>query len=179
METGNEKNCPLPVPVHIPADGESGCFWEDRKDRHHCGIDLYAEKGTPVFAIEEGEVVEIEIMTSPSMIEYWNKTYHIILRGNSGIYYKYGEMDMTIPEKGSRVKKYDRIGEVGQVLNPEMIDTTSPRYIQALKEKNPAMLHLEIWEEYPVTDHKLYMGGNWFGSKKPPGLLDPLHYLHK
>ncbi|ATU08499.1 M23 family metallopeptidase [Methanohalophilus portucalensis] len=179
MEKRDEKNWPLPVSVHIPDDGDAGCFWEDREDRHHCGIDLYAEKGTPIFAIEEGEVVEIGIMTSPSMIGYWNKTYHLIVRGNSGIYYKYGEMGMTIPEKGSRVKKYDRIGEVGQVLNTEMIDNTSPKYIQALKEKNPAMLHLEIWGKYPVTDHKLYLGGNWFGSKKPPGLLDPLHYLHK
>ncbi|MFW5987394.1 MAG: M23 family metallopeptidase [Methanohalophilus sp.] len=179
METGNEKIWPLPVPVHVPADGEAGCFWEDRKDRHHCGIDLYAKKGTPVFAIEGGEIVEIGIMTSPSMLEYWNKTYHLIIRGNSGIYYKYGEMSTTIPEKGTQIKKHDHIGEVGQVLNPAMINSTSPPYIQTLKERNPAMLHLEMWEEYPVTDHKLYLGGNWFGSKKPPGLLNPLYYLHE
>jgi murein DD-endopeptidase MepM/ murein hydrolase activator NlpD len=41
----------------IPKQGSAGSFWEDRKDRHHCGIDIYAPKGSEVVSIEEGVVI--------------------------------------------------------------------------------------------------------------------------
>ena len=44
---------------NIPTNGFSGSFWEDRDDRRHCGIDIYAPKGSGVIAIEYGKVIDI------------------------------------------------------------------------------------------------------------------------
>lgn len=156
---------------------ESGSFWEDRKDRHHCGIDLYAPGGEPVLAIEEGEVIDVGIMTSPEMISYWNKTYYIIIRNLSGLFCKYGELGSSNVKTGDTVEAGQVIGNVGTVLNNEKIDGNAPEYIQKLKDNNPSMLHFELWEDEPVVEDENYLGGNWFRDERPKKLLDPTEYL--
>ena len=161
----------------IQENEESGSFWEDRKDRHHCGIDLYAPEGEPVIAIEEGKVIDVGIMTSPEMIPYWNVTNYVIIRNQSGLFCKYGELGFSNVKEGDSVVSGQIIGHVGTVLNSEKIDENAPEYIQKLKDKNPSMLHFELWEAEPVVEDHDYLGGNWFGDDRPKKLLDPTEYL--
>lgn len=55
-----------PVPdsysKNIPLHGSSGSFWENRGDRYHCGVDIYAPPGSKVIAIECGEVIDLGVV---------------------------------------------------------------------------------------------------------------------
>ena len=162
---------------NIPEQGSAGSFWEDRRDRHHCGVDIYAKKGSEVVSIEDGIVVAVGISTSDEILPYWNKTFYIVIKNNSGFYCKYAELDDVIVKKGSLIKSGQLIGHVGLVLNSDKINEKSPEYIQKLKNKNPSMLHFELYSEKPIITHKNYLGGNWFNFNKPDNLLDPTAYL--
>lgn len=162
---------------NIPEKPSPGSFWEDRTDRFHCGIDLYSPEGSEVFAMEEGVVEAVGIATTPKKIPYWNKTYYIIIRNNSGMFCKYSELGIALPREGDKVQEGQSIGKVGLVLNSQKINETSPPYIQKLKDKNPSMLHLELYSKDPIVSHKDYLGGNWFGPKKPDNLINPTEYL--
>lgn len=63
------------------------------------------------------------------------------------------------------------------VLNCAKIDECALSYILKLKNKNPSMLHFELWKDKPVTSHRKYPGGNWFSEEKPENLIDPAEYL--
>lgn len=162
---------------NIPEKPSPDSFWEDREDRYHCGIDLYAPEGSDVVAIEEGIVVDIGIATTPKKISYWNKTYYIIVKNISGTFCKYAELCVITPKKGDNIKAGQLIGKIGLVLNSQKINKASPKYIQKLKNKNPSMLHLELYLNDPITSHDNYLGGNWFGHKKPNNLVDPTTYM--
>lgn len=41
------------------------------------------------------------------------------------------------------------------------------------------MLHFELWKNQPITTHRNYLGGNWFGEEKPGNLMDPTGYLEQ
>ena len=164
-------------PVKIPQKREAGSFWEDRGDRFHCGIDLYAPENTEVHSIEEGIVTETGLMTSPEILPYWNPTYYVIIKNNSEIFCKYGELAECTVQKGEQIGSGQLIGYVGMVLNCAKIDESSPPYIRKLKNKNPSMLHFELWENKPITSHRNYLGGNWFSEEKPENLIDPTEYL--
>ena len=161
----------------VPAKGSAGSFWEDRGNRFHCGVDIYAAKGSDVVSIEDGMVVGIGIATSPDIIPYWNTTYYIVIKNDSGLFCKYAEIEDVLVKKGETVRSGQLIGHVGQVLNSAKIDETSPLYIQELKDKNQSMLHLELYKEKTLESHGNYLGGNWFKSRKPEALLDPSDYL--
>ena len=69
------------------------------------------------------------------------------------------------------------IGYVGTVLNLEKITNNSPKYIQEIKKNgSPSMLHLEVYRSKPSA-RKKYLGGNWFGTKKPDNLINPAFHL--
>lgn len=161
----------------IPQKGEAGSFWEDRGNRYHCGIDLYAPENTEVLSIEEGIVSETGLMTSPETLPYWNPTYYVIIKNISGTFCKYGELAECTVKKGNQVGSGQLIGYVGMVLNCEKIDESSPFYIRKLKNKNSSMLHFELWKDKPITSHRDYLGGNWFSEEKPENLVDPTEYL--
>ncbi len=165
--------------VKLPNHDSTGSFWENRKDRRHCGIDLYASPGSEVVAIETAQVTAVGLMTSPDMLDYWNRTFQIVVKNQDGTYWKYGEMAQSFVSRGDKIIEGQVIGTVGCVLNVEKIDHTSPKYIQHLKDTNPSMLHLELYLDNPIIEHKNYLGGNWFGEKRPPQLLNPLDRLKK
>ncbi|MFP4548947.1 MAG: M23 family metallopeptidase [Fidelibacterota bacterium] len=163
----------------LPTPKSAGSFWEDRKDRRHCGIDLYAEQGADVLAIEAGEVVDTGIMTAPEFIHYWNITHYVIVKNSDGTFWKYGEMEDIFVKKGEIISEGQLIGKVGLVLNTSKINESSPLYIQKLKHKNPSMLHLELFSDNPIGAHEKYLGGNWFEQARPKNLLDPADRLMK
>jgi murein DD-endopeptidase MepM/ murein hydrolase activator NlpD len=161
----------------IPQKGEAGSFWEDREDRFHCGVDLYAPENTRIISIEGGIVTETGLMTSPDILPYWNPTYYVIIEHEGGLFCKYGELAGFTVKKGDEIGTGNLIGYVGMVLYSEKIDAYCPPYIQRLKNKNPSMLHFELWKDNPITTHRNYLGGNWFSEEKPENLVDPTRYL--
>ena len=152
-------------------------FWEDRGDRSHGGIDLYAPVGSPVVAIEDGTVTSAGIFTSPDRVSYWNLTWEVTIAHASGIYCRYGELvDITVG-KGDRVAAGLVIGHVGEVLNLPLIGPGAPPYIRSLKEQgHGSMLHLEVFASVPGPAPE-YLGGNWFSPERPANLLDPTPFL--
>lgn len=169
---------PLPdtMPKILPENGKQGSFWEDRGDRHHAGIDLYAPPDTPVFAIESGSVLRVDCFTSPDKVEYWNITYSILVQNHEGKIVRYAELGQTDVQAGDQVVSGQKIGSVGLVLNFDKISQKAPAYIQRLKMiGNTSMLHLEYHTTAPGEED--YLGGNYFLSQKPDHLLDPVILL--
>lgn len=161
----------------IPTNGFPGSFWEDRDDRRHCGIDIYAPKLSDVIAIENGKVIDIGLFTSSLWVSYWNTTYYIMIKNTTSCICKYAELrdvNVIIDEK---VYSGQLIGHIGQVLNSKSISKESPFYIKKLlSKKKLSMLHLELLKE-PIINTEEYLGGNWYGSKKPSYLVNPTSYL--
>lgn len=176
----NTSNWPVPESSikEIPKKGEPGGFWEKRGDRFHCGADIYATKGSKVYSIKKGEVIDIGVFTSPKMISYWNKTFYVDIKNDNGFIFRYAELEKTNVSKKDKVKEKDLIGFVGQVLNPDRIDDSSPMYILKLKEKSShSMLHFETYKKRSLFSEKKYLGGNWFGNNIPGCSINPASFL--
>jgi murein DD-endopeptidase MepM/ murein hydrolase activator NlpD len=161
---------------NIPREGQ-GSFSEDRGDRKHCGVDIYASRGSRVIAIEDGIVIAKWIFTSPKTNPYWNITYFVAIKHKSGNISKYCELEDVIVLEGTKVEGGQIIGHVGDVLNLELIDQNSPDYIQKIKASGiKSMLHFELYSIEPFILEN-YSGGNFFGDTMPHNLLDPTEYL--
>ena len=91
--------------------------------------------------------------------------------------YKYAELERVTVKINKFVKGAQLIGYVGAVLNFDKITNNSPQYIQEIKKKSIAsMLHLEVYSSKSQVTKK-YLGGNWFGNKKPQNLLNPNYHV--
>lgn len=173
------KHWPVPnsYSKEIPTSNAPGSFWENREDRHHCGVDIYAPEGSEVLSVEEGKVIDVGIFTSPEIIPYWNTTYYVIIQNKTGLVCKYAELGIVTVNIHETVNSGQLIGHVGLVLNSDKITEKSPKYIQKLKKnKNRGMLHFELYNSIPKKS-KMYSGGNWFERAKPDNLLNPATYL--
>ena len=168
-------NWPVPnsYSKKIPLCGSPGCFWEDRGDRRHCGIDIYAPFKSPILSIDDGLIIKTGIFTSPEKVKYWNETNYIIVKDRDGFYIKYAELSEISVNEKQYVRAGQVIGFVGTVLNNKKIKDNSPIYIRDLKrKKNLNMLHFELYKIKPFMSDR-YLGGNWFGKNKPKNLLNP------
>jgi murein DD-endopeptidase MepM/ murein hydrolase activator NlpD len=175
------KNVVWPLPEdrsrQVPFQGSPGSFAEDRGDRRHCGIDLYASPGSKVVSIEDAVVLEVGTFTSPRIVPYWNETFYVVVKNGGGSFAKYAELARVDVRPCDRPSAGQPLGRIGSVLNPEKIGDDAPAYIRRLKEGGrPSMLHFELYESRPEPSER-YRGGNWFGPGKPPGLLDPTDWL--
>ncbi len=161
----------------LPGSRSAGSFWKWRGDRHHCGVDLFAPAGSPVLAIESGKVIRRGSFTSPLKRAYWNRTFFVLVRHESGVVAKYAELGKVLVRTGQRVTAGQLIGMVGRVLNPKRVDSSAPPYIRRMiNTRRVSMLHFELYSA-PAKESKKYSGGNWFARGKPPRLLDPTGYL--
>jgi murein DD-endopeptidase MepM/ murein hydrolase activator NlpD len=161
----------------IPKKGHPGSFWENREDRYHCGIDIYAPAGSEVLSIDDEVVKEIGVFTSPKTVSYWNDTKYVLMKNQAEFYCKYAELKDVVVKENDSIIAGQIIGHIGLVLNIKKINNRSPTYIQRIKnDHTPSMLHFELYSSPPVKA-KDYLGGNWFGATKPKNLLDPTTYL--
>ncbi|MDD1674127.1 MAG: M23 family metallopeptidase [Methanomicrobiales archaeon] len=161
----------------IPKKGEPGSFWEDRGDRHHCGVDLYAPEGCRAVACEDAVVVRVGTFTSPMVTSYWNTTLFVDLRLGDGLICRYAELGEVSVTLWEHVRRGHPVGGVGKVLIASEITEQSPGYIRILREHGRlSMLHFELWHSPPPDDVR-YRGGNWFGDDPPGALLNPSWYL--
>lgn len=146
--------------VEIPIHPHCGSFGIRRKHDVHKGIDLYAPIGTPVFSVEDCEILEIIPFTGKAAgYEWWEDTYGIYAKGKSGIVV-YGELLPTsdmVP--GLKIKAGTLIGHVAKVLKKD-------------KGRPTSMLHLELHDDRYIHTK------TWeIRTPKPQGLLDPTQYL--
>lgn len=170
-----------PVPssytLELPSGGAPGSFWEDRGDRFHCGVDIYAPEGSDVVAVADGVVTGTGDFTSPEWVGYWNATFWVLVRHEDGYFSKYAELGEVLVSGGQEVKAGQTIGRVGQVLNPDRVVPRDPGYVIRLAQAgNSSMLHFELHQGEPEGPDD-YLGGNVFSSDRPEGLADPTEYL--
>lgn len=138
-------------------DDHPGAFSFVRRHHVHEGVDLYCKEGTPVHAVEDGEVVAVMPFTGPSAkLDWWLDTECIMVEGKSGVVV-YGEV-LALTFVGRRVAAGQCIGSVKQVLGK---DKGRPR----------SMLHLELHE------HGSRSCPEWYLGFRPEVLCDPTPYL--
>lgn len=145
----------------IPLAPHPGSFAKRRKNHIHEGIDLYAEKGDEVFAIEDGVIIKIKQFTGNEVQSpWWNDTWCVMVEGKSGVF-NYGEI---IPNKnlyeGMLLKEGDVVGNIETILKKD-------------KGRPMNMLHLELYTS-GTTNSIL---GWSLDQEKPENLLDPTFKL--
>lgn len=146
--------------THLPIPPHPGAFGIKRKHHTHEGVDLYCPQGTPVYAVEPGEVVAIIPFTGRLAIPpspWWRETDAVLIEGASGVVV-YGEIQPRVGITiGERFQRGDLIGYVVQVLTKD-------------KGYPMSMLHLEL--HVPGTRNAY----DWI-DERPPSLLDPTPFL--
>jgi hypothetical protein len=145
----------------LPILGHPGAFGVVRRNHVHEGVDLYAQDGTPVYAMEDGVVVYRGWFTGvPAGSPWWHNTECVLIQGASGGL-NYGELRVA-PRLGPgvSVKKGQCLGHVSRVLRE---DKGRPR----------AMLHLERYTstcQVPIKEWAL-------NTARPAELCDPTSLL--
>jgi murein DD-endopeptidase MepM/ murein hydrolase activator NlpD len=149
---------PINKEYNISDIPKQGRFGGVRKFDIHTGVDLYCDDGEPVYAIENGTIVNIIKFTGEDS-PWWFETYAILVEGNSGVIL-YGELYKPISSIGDKVTSGKQLGCVKRVLiNDKGLPTT--------------MLHIELYESG-------YRGeGEWWIDDKPKELMNIEEVLNK
>jgi len=154
------ENINLLCDVEIPVGLHVGAFGAERKFDTHKGVDLYAPADTPVYAIEDGVVVNIAVFTGASIgMPWWNETKVVKVEGESGVLV-YGEIKPIGGIKlNDEINEGDQLGIVLTVLQND-------------KGRPMSMLH------FARHRHNVIGNGRWLvGDPQPSGLLDPTNLL--
>jgi hypothetical protein len=151
----------LPMP-DIPVNLHHGAFMVKRRHAIHTGVDLYAPPGSPVYAIEDGEAVNIRWFTGKEAgTEFWASTKSIEIEGYTGTI-GYGEL---IPVDGLKIGDYVKSGDIiGNLV------AVLPKY----KGKPQCMLHMSLhahgWK-YILKDQEDQESEPFFDLQIDPTLL--------
>ena len=144
--------------LDLPVGDHVGAFAARRRFDVHCGVDIYCPDGTPVYAVEDGQIISIEDYTGvKAESPWWNDTEAALVAGSSGVVC-YGEIDPDV-RYGQFVKKGDQIGRVKQVL-------------KTYKGKPMSMLHFELYK--PHAEESVWWHLN---DPQPETLLNPTDKL--
>ena len=139
----------------IPAANRWGAV---RKFDNHTGVDLFCDPGTPVYAIEDGEVVKVDWFTGAVIdMPWWEETQAVAVEGKSGVW-NYAEITPNEPyiKVGKKIRQGDIIGYVKTVLKKD-------------KGLPMTMLHLELYEHGYRGDWSMWN----LNSLPYPGLINP------
>ena len=138
-----------------------GLFGAHRRYDRHTGVDLYADRGTTVVAVESGVVVLVEGFTGPSAPDptpWWHDTEVVLVEGPSGVVV-YGELAASV-QKGQVVAAESIIGRIKTSL------------LRVFKGRPMTMLHLELMR--PGSQNPVW----WRSTETQPSvLLDPTPQL--
>ena len=146
--------------IEIPVGDHVGAFGVTRRHDVHKGVDLYADKGEPVYVVEDGNIVHIRQFTGEALgTGWWNDTWAVSVEGKSGVIV-YGEIIPVANIKDiDSILAGDLIGYVDQVLKKN-------------KGRPQSMLH------FSLHNHGVLSNGEWrIGEGCPVGLLDPTNDL--
>ncbi len=150
---------PLARRTHpLPEAPAAGAFGAVRRHDVHTGVDLYAEPGDEVLAVEDGVVVAVEDFTGPRAgSPWWHDTRAALVEGASGVVL-YGELDPSVAV-GDPVRRGDVVGRVRTVLRHD-------------KGLPMTMLHLELYAPGARAS-------TWWrrGEPRPESLRDPTGLL--
>lgn len=151
----------------IPVDDHGGAFGVHRKEGHHCGVDLYTERGETVYAVERGRIVEICDFTGPSAgYDQWLDTKAVKVEGASGVIC-YGEI---IPARGLTVGQKVHRGTIIGCVTP-VIKMGDER--PDVEGHSRSMLHFQMYRRETLhKDHEWLRDG-----PRPENLLDPTQQL--
>jgi murein DD-endopeptidase MepM/ murein hydrolase activator NlpD len=162
----------------LPKEGERGSFWENRGDRFHAGIDIFAPPGSDVLAIQNGKVIDIGVFTSSELTKYLNKSFYITVKSPQNLNIKYAEVDNITVRIGDFVNAGQKIAQVTEVLNEKFLSHSTPHYLRDMIEKGMvSMLHLESYIA-PIAEVRPYQFGNYLGKTKPYSVIDPTLFLN-
>ncbi|HEX6419158.1 MAG TPA: peptidoglycan DD-metalloendopeptidase family protein [Acidimicrobiales bacterium] len=107
---------PVPLPYEVAFDDT----WHACRDgcaRRHKGNDLMADEGTPLVAVEAGEIAKVDgTDDGRGGLSLW-------LRGDSGVAYYYAHNSQNLVAEGQRVGRGEMIARVGRTGNAR---TTPP-----------------------------------------------------
>jgi murein DD-endopeptidase MepM/ murein hydrolase activator NlpD len=162
FDSDSFKEIDIATEVEIPTGDHVGAFGTIRKFHTHEGIDLYAQEGDPVYAIEPGMIVNMGWFTGPEADSpWWGSTQFIMVQGDSGVI-NYGELLCQSDKKvGQLIEEGELLGHVAKVLTTD-------------KGRPMSMLHLELYE------HGYYEPVEWrVNTERPYGLLNPLRLFVK
>lgn len=149
---------PINKEYNISDIPKQGRFGGVRKFDIHTGVDLYCDDGEPVYAIENGVVVNISNFTGKDS-PWWFETYAILIEGESGVIL-YGEVYKPSLSIGDVVTAGEQLGLVKRVLrNDKGLPTT--------------MLHIELYKSGYKGD------GEWWRGEKPDDLMNVEEILNK
>lgn len=148
----------------IPINHHPGAFGFCRRKNHHTGVDLYTNDGEPVFAVEDGVIVKIDVFTGPKLGHtWWEETWNVMVEGSSGVV-NYGEVTPVASLSiGINIKRGDKIANVKRVL---FLGKERPD----ISGHSTSMLHLELYK-HGITD-----AVDWY-ELKDENLLDPTPFL--
>lgn len=139
---------PLQVPVaQVPAEGLVDTFDDLRgTDRRHEALDIPAPRGTPVHAVDDGEVAKVFLSVPGGL------TVYQFDRTRSVAYY-YAHLDGYAEglTEGKLLHRGDAIGEVGSTGNA---DPAAPHLHFAVFELGPER---QWWKGRPVNPVPLFL----------------------
>jgi len=148
-----------PVPPGIKAIVGSG-WWRPRDgDVHHPGIDIWVPIGTPVTAVQDGEVTHANADPSRSGGKY------IAIRHASGLMSRYMHLDELLVKKGAVVQKGQLIARSGNTG----VGSTGPHLHLDLKATSAELLpQLEAEVGRPRTGYLPLQTGFGIGVPAEP-----------
>jgi murein DD-endopeptidase MepM/ murein hydrolase activator NlpD len=100
-------------PVQGKGNTDIWSFWGDPRDggrRSHEGIDIFADRGTPVLAVTKGTVASVRDRGLGGK-QVWLRD----VKGRQSIYYAH--LDSQLVEEGQRVEPLDTVGTIGNTGN--------------------------------------------------------------
>lgn len=138
---------------------------DDGSKRYHSGVDLFADDGDVVVAMEDGEVI--------AMLPFHHDTWGVYVRNKDGQVVNYGEV---------KKNSWTEFGFPLQVIEGETqtipVKAGQPLARVGVQSGGSTMLHLETYDG-DVTLADIRAGNmRWhYGENAPLGLLDPSSYL--
>lgn len=155
---------------NLPEDHEPGSFGFVRKYDIHTGVDLYCEELDPVYAIEDGTIVNVAPFTGAGAESpWWEDTSYITVEGDSGVIL-YGELSPSESLFHNLTELMDENIKKGQLLG------YVKRVLKSDKKVVPStcMLHMELYKK--GTKEPVW----WkLGEPKPEELLNVNDILKK
>lgn len=147
-------------PLNGPLKISSGFGWRvhpiSRRYERHTGVDLCANHGTPVYAIQEGVVTRAS--------RYYGYGHCIDIRHTSGYSSRYGHLSGYTVKAGARVKKGQIIGRVGSsgYSTGSHLHIELAHYSKKLNPLHVKMIPLEVSADrvknmYQFNAHKKYI----------------------
>jgi hypothetical protein len=145
----------------LPIGDHPGAFGFRRKHHIHEGIDLYAPKTAPIYAISTGTIVAIYQFTGERIgMPWWNDTFAIAVADETGTWV-YGEVSQPLVHKvGDTVEAEKYLAQLTPVLKVD-------------KGRPMTMLHLERWKPNYGPHTFLWQ----LDQPQPEFLLDPTPLL--